>query len=88
VEEVGRQLREEHRREGMEPPTIPPDRADCSHRSEVHPSGVTDVPDRVSVDQEDDKVVQDFRRLVGSRLGELGVAVLDARLADEQKQRA
>jgi hypothetical protein len=43
--------------------------------------GVTDLPGRMS---EDDQMIQDFRHLVQNRLGQLGVAVLDARLADEE----
>ena len=38
------------------------------------------LPDRASPEN-DEKVVDDFRRLVGKRLGQLGVAVLDARLS-------
>jgi hypothetical protein len=40
------------------------------------------VPDRAVA--EDDQTIQDFRHLVRNRLGQLGVAVLDARLADEE----
>jgi hypothetical protein len=32
-------------------------------------------------DDQDDRVIQDFRDLVGNRLGDLGVAILDLRLA-------
>ena len=49
---------------------------------ELRPGGVTDLPDRAPAGQEDDKVIQEFRRLVRTRLGGLGIAVLDARLAD------
>jgi hypothetical protein len=43
-----------------------------------------DLPARASSGQQDDKLVQDFRRLVRSRLGQLGIAVLDARLAGQE----
>jgi hypothetical protein len=44
------------------------------------PGGVTadELPDRTPA--EDERVIDDFRRLVGKRLGELGVAVFDVRL--------
>ena len=42
-----------------------------------------DLPDRVSAEN-DEKVIVDFRRLVRNRLGELGIAVLDARLAGQE----
>jgi len=42
-----------------------------------------DLPDRASVEN-DEKVIGDFRRLVRNRLGELGIAVLDARLAGQE----
>jgi len=58
-------------------PTVPIDQ-------EFRPGGVTDLPNRASAAQGDDKLVQDFRRLVRSRLGELGIAVLDARLAGQE----
>lgn len=47
---------------------------------EFERGGVTaeELPDRSSTDNE--KVIDDFRRLVRKRLGELGVAVLDVRL--------
>lgn len=57
-------------------PTVPIDQ-------EFRPGGVTDLPDRASVAQEDD-MIQEFRRLVWNRLGELGIAVLDARLAGQE----
>ena len=42
-------------------------------------------PGRYSrTDDDDEKVIQDFRRLVRRRLGELALAVLDARLGGEQ----
>jgi hypothetical protein len=42
-----------------------------------------DLPDRASAEN-DEKVIVDFRRLVRNRLGELGIAVLDARLAGQE----
>jgi hypothetical protein len=47
---------------------------------EFEPGGVTadELPNRMPAD--DEKVIDDFRRLVKKRLGELGVAVLDVRL--------
>ena len=42
-----------------------------------------DLPDRTSAEN-DEKVIDDFRRLVRNRLGELGIAVLDARLAGQE----
>ena len=53
---------------------------------EFQPGSVTadDLPDRASAPQEDDKLIRDFRRLVRTRLGELGLAVLDARLAGQE----
>jgi len=42
-----------------------------------------DVPDR-AVAGRDNGLIDDFRQLVRSRLGELGLAVLDARLAGEE----
>ena len=42
-----------------------------------------DVPDRMA-DGAEEKVIDDFRQLVQSRLGQLGIAVLDARLAGEE----
>jgi hypothetical protein len=47
--------------------------------------GDDDLPDRTSAD-DDEGLIDDFRRLVGQRLGKLGCAVLDARMAgDEMK---
>lgn len=46
--------------------------------------GVVDLPGRMLVGQEDDQTIQEFRRLVRNRLGQLAVAVLDARLADQE----
>ena len=51
---------------------------------EWQPGTVTDLPDTRSSGQEDDKLVDDFRRLVGNRLGQLGLAVLDARLSGQE----
>jgi hypothetical protein len=50
------------------------------------PAAVTadDLPAPASVAQDDDKLIQDFRQLVWSRLGQLGLAILDARLAGEE----
>ena len=48
---------------------------------DFQPGGVMDVPDRASVET-DEKVIDDFRELVRRRLGEIGVSVLDVRLAD------
>ena len=42
-----------------------------------------DLPDRMADDAEE-KVIEDFRQLVWNRLGQLGIAVLDARLAGEE----
>jgi hypothetical protein len=49
------------------------------------PGGITadDLPDR-AVAATDEKAIQDFRQLVGQRLGQLGVAVLDARLSGQE----
>ena len=41
------------------------------------------MPDRTSA-EEDDQLVDDFRRLVQDRLSQLGIAVLDARLAGQE----
>ncbi len=53
---------------------------------EFRPGGTTadDLPDRVAAGGGDEKVVDDFRQLVRNRLGELGLAVLDARLAGQE----
>ena len=49
---------------------------------EFKPGGVTDIPDRASADDNgDEKIIRDFRRLVKRRLGDIGLAVLDLRLA-------
>ena len=49
---------------------------------DFQPGGVMDVPDRASAGHNDEKVVDDFRELVRRRLGEIGVSVLDVRLAN------
>ena len=41
---------------------------------------MTDLPAR-SLPNNDEKIIHDFRRLVRRRLGEIGIAVLDVRLA-------
>ena len=47
--------------------------------------GVTDVPNRASAGRKDnDIVIDDFRQLVRNRLGELGLAVLTARLQGQE----
>jgi hypothetical protein len=53
---------------------------------EFRPGGVTsdDLPDRATSGQQDERLIDDFRQLVRSRLGELGIAVLDARLAGQE----
>ena len=56
-------------------------------RQEFQPGGVTpdDLPAKSWTNDDDSmKVVQDFWRLVRRRLGEVGVAVLNARLAGEE----
>lgn len=52
---------------------------------QFEPGGVTadDLPSP-SAAERDDRVIDDFRRIVGSRLGELGLTVLDGRLAGEE----
>jgi len=42
-----------------------------------------DLPDRIAA-KGDERLIGDFRRLVRSRLGELGIAVLDARLQGQE----
>lgn len=54
---------------------------------EFEPGGVTadDVPDRAVAGRHDDeRVIDDFRQLVRSRLGELGLAVLQARMDGQE----
>lgn len=52
---------------------------------EFRPGGTMDVPDRASSGRQDDQqLIADFRQLVRNRLGELGIAILDARLAGEE----
>ena len=50
---------------------------------EFRPGGTTDLPDRPGR-EDDERMIDDFRQLVRSRLGELGSAVLDARLAGQE----
>ncbi len=50
---------------------------------EFMPGEVYDLPGRPSTEN-DDKVIEDFRRLISNRLGELGLAVLDARLQGQE----
>jgi hypothetical protein len=59
-------------------PTVPVDQ-------EFQPGGMTDLPDRASTGRQDDeRLIDNFRQLVRSRLGELGLAILDARLQDQE----
>ena len=52
---------------------------------EFKPGGTTDVQDQASAGHQDDEgVIDNFRQLVRSRLGELGLAVLDARLQGQE----
>ena len=55
-------------------------------QQEFEPGGVTgdDLPGRSPPHDDDEKVVENFRKLVRRRLGEIGVAVLNARLAGEE----
>jgi hypothetical protein len=56
-------------------------------QQEFKPGGVTpdDLPGRSPPPDDDgERVVRDFRRLVRRRLGEIGAAVLNARLAGEE----
>jgi hypothetical protein len=52
---------------------------------EFEPGGIMadDLPDRTPAEN-DEKVIDDFRQLVRNRLGELGLAVLDARLQGQE----
>ena len=43
-----------------------------------------DLPDRAPGRQDDERLIDDFRQLVRSRLGELGIAILDARLQGQE----
>ena len=45
--------------------------------------GVDDLPDRTT-GNDDERLIDDFRQLVRHRLGDLGIAVLDARLRGEE----
>jgi len=52
---------------------------------EFKPGGTMDVPDRARAGRQDDeRLIDGFRQLVRARLGELGIAILDARLAGEE----
>ena len=53
---------------------------------EFQPGGVRadDLPDRSAGYQDDERLIDDFRQLVRSRLGELGIAVLNARLSGQE----
>jgi hypothetical protein len=54
---------------------------------DFQPGGVRadDLPDRTSAGRQDDeRLIDDFRQLVRSRCGELGIGVLDARLAGQE----
>jgi hypothetical protein len=46
---------------------------------QFEPGGVTDLSAR-SLPNNDEKIINDFRRLVRKRLGDIGIAVLDVRL--------
>jgi hypothetical protein len=50
---------------------------------EFRPGGAMDLPDRQSLET-DDRVIEDFRKLVWSRCGRLGLTILDARLASQE----
>ena len=54
---------------------------------EFTPGGVTadDLPDRAATGgQDDEQLIGNFRQLVRQRIGQLGVSVLDARLAGQE----
>ena len=52
---------------------------------EFRPGGTTDLPDRAPAGRQDDeRLIDDFRQFVRGRLGELGLAVLDARLQGQE----
>ena len=71
---------EKDRNRGRNIPTIP-------IGQEFTPGGMSidELPDRaVAHDQDDERVIDDFRQLVRNRLGQLGIAVLDARLAGQE----
>lgn len=71
---------EKDRNRGRNIPTVP-------IGQEFTPGGMSidELPDRaVAHGQDDERVIDDFRRLVRDRLGHLGTAVLDARLAGEE----
>ena len=50
------------------------------------PGAVTpdELPGRAAGRQDDEQIIDDFRQVVRSRLGDLGIAVLDARLEGEE----
>ena len=52
---------------------------------EFRPGGTTDVPARAAAgSQDDERLIADFRQLVQSGLGEIGTAILSARLAGQE----
>jgi len=52
---------------------------------EFRPGGVDDVPDREAAGgRDDEQLIDEFRQLVRSRLGELGIAIFNARLAGQE----
>jgi hypothetical protein len=55
-------------------------------QQEFEPGGITaeDLPARSSAPDDDERLIKNFRQLVRRRLGGLGVAVLDARLAGKE----
>lgn len=59
-------------------PTVP-----ISQEFEAGGIAADDLPDRMPTEN-DEKVVNDFRHLVRSRLGELGLAILNARLQGQE----
>jgi hypothetical protein len=69
--------KERNRRRSL--PTVP-------ISQEFEPGGITAdaLPDRAVADDGEEKVIEDFRQFVRNRLGELGVAVLDTRLAGQE----
>ena len=54
--------------------------------NDFEPGGITadDLPDRAGANGGDEKIIEDFRQLVRNRSGELGLAVLDARLHGQE----
>ena len=53
---------------------------------EFEPGGITadDLPDRAATGDGEERVIEDFRKLVRTRLGELGLAILNARLQGQE----